>query len=139
MNKNFLLNKSGVSLMEVMVVIIIIGITLLIWKFASSGHVKLAIVNEGRTFIEKVVAQERMYRAGKGNGSFKTISTATNVDNDIMINTYDNKYFLTFKVTNVTTSGFNVIVVGSGKANGINITGAYTAANNSLSITESGL
>ncbi len=125
--------------MEVMVVIIIIGITLLIWKFASSGHVKLAIVNEGRTFIEKVVAQEKMYRAGKGNGSFKPISTATKVDNDIMINTYDNKYFLTFKVTNVTTAGFNVIVVGSGKANGINITGAYTAADNNLSITESGL
>ena len=125
--------------MEVMVVIIIIGITLLIWKFASSGHVKLAIVNEGRTFIEKVVAQEKMYRAGKGNGSFKTISTATKVDNDIMINTYDNKYFLTFKVTGVSASGFTAVVVGSGKANGINVTGVYTAANNNLAITETGL
>ncbi len=124
--------------MEVMVVIIIIGITLLAWKIASSGHVKLAIVNEGRTFIEKVVAQERMYRARSNKGNFKSINS-TNSNGDIMINTYDNKYFLTFSVTGVTNEGFTVTVFGSGKAQGVEITGVYTAADNNLSITESGL
>ena len=137
MKRKFLLNKLGVSLMEVMVVIVIIGITLLIWKFSSKGHVKLAIVNEGRMFVEKVVAQEKMYRAR--TGGFKAISNSNN-DIDIMINTHDNKYFKTFNVALTSSgAGINVTVQGSGKAQGINITGAYAASDNSLSITESGL
>lgn len=121
--------------MEVMVVIVIIGITLLIWKFASSGHVKLAIVNEGRTFIEKIVAQERIYRANYGN-----FATGTNITKEtaIDINTNDNKYFKRFTIED-TSQGIDVIVHGSGKADGINITGVYTAANNNLAITETGL
>jgi len=135
MKKFFSLNKFGISLMEAMVVIVIIAILLLVWKFSSGGHIKIAIVNEGRMFVEKVVAQEKMYRTN--HGSFKAISS-TNKNDDIMINTYDNKYFKNFVVA-TTANGISVTAIGSGKASNVNVTGVYTAVDDNLSITESGL
>ena len=145
MKKRFLLNNLGISLVEAMVVIVIIGVLLLIWKFISSGHIKIAIVNEGRTFVEKVIAQERMYRANKGE--FLTTATPTygyqvnnSANSDIlMINTHDNRYFKQFTVTLDTTGGINVTAIGTGKADGMSVVGAYTPSNNRLNITENGI
>lgn len=137
MKRNLLFKNLGVSLIEIMAAVAIIGITLLAWRFTSKDHVRIAAVTEGRNLIEKVVAQEKMYMANKG--SFKAIGTASTFaknDNDVMVNTYDNKYFLDFIVTNVTTAGFNVTAKGSGKANNISVVGAYTASSNDLAITE---
>lgn len=133
MKKRFLLKRFGVSLIEAMVVIVIIAVLLLVWKFVSNGHIKIAMINEGRAFVEKVVAQERMYRTQ--HNSFKEISSPASNDTDIMINTYDNKYFKTFTVT-TTSAGIDVIAIGTGKANNMKVTGVYSASNNNLSITE---
>ena len=93
MKKFFKSNNLGISLMECMIVIIIIGVMLLIWRFSSKNHIRIAIANEGRAFVEKVVAQERIYRTNHA-GFLPVAKTAKNAD--LKINTYDNKYFSKF-------------------------------------------
>jgi Tfp pilus assembly protein PilE len=124
MKRFFKSNNLGISLMECMIVIIIIGIMLLIWRFTSKGHIQIAISNEGYAFIEKVVSQERMYSAN--HAGFLAVAKASK-SNDLKINTYDNKYFSDFSVE-LTTKGIKVFVYGNAgtKASGMQIVGEYT-------------
>lgn len=135
MKKFFKSNNLGISLMECMIVIIIIGVMLLIWRFSSKNHIRIAIANEGRAFVEKVVAQERIYRTNHA-GFLPVAKTAKNAD--LKINTYDNKYFSKFSVE-VTGTGIKVFVYGdeSTKANGMQIYGIYTSSDNELEYHES--
>lgn len=135
MRKFFKSNNLGISLMECMVVIIIIGIMLLIWRFTSKGHIQIAISNEGYAFIEKVVAQERIYRTHHA-GFLSVAKTA--ISNELNINTYDNKYFSNFSVE-VTTTGIKVFVYGNNdtKAKNMQIYGTYNPVDNELKYHES--
>lgn len=135
MKRFFKSNNLGISLMECMIVIIIIGVMLLIWRFTSKGHIQIAISNEGYTFIEKVVAQERIYRTNHA-GFLSVAKTAKS--NELNINTYDNKYFSDFSVE-VTTTGIKVFVYGNNntKAKNMQIYGTYNPSNNELKYHES--
>jgi len=137
MKKFFKSNNFGISLMECMIVIIIIGIMLLIWRFTSRGHIRIAIANEGRAFVEKVVAQERIYRANHSNFDF---FSTTRENSKLNINTNDNKYFSTFSVDN-SKGSFRVVVYGTDgtKASGVQIIGIYNTSTNGLTIEEHGL
>jgi hypothetical protein len=48
-----------------MVVVIIISVLVLLWGFYGGDHMRIAITNEGHMFIEKIIAQEKMYRIRK--------------------------------------------------------------------------
>ena len=135
MRNKFKLNTFGISLIECMVVIVIIGIMLLIWRFTSKGHEQIAISNEGYAFIEKVVAQERIYRAT--HSGFLPVGK-TKKNDSLKINAYDNKYFSNFSVE-VTADGIKVFVYGNTntKANGMQIYGMYNSKTNQLEYKES--
>lgn len=135
MRNKFKLNVFGISLIECMVVIVIIGIMLLIWRFTSKGHEQIAIANEGYAFIEKVVAQERIYRTT--HSDFLPVGK-TSKNDSLKINAYDNKYFSKFSVE-VTADGIKVFVYGNTntKANGMQIYGTYNSKSNQLEYKES--
>ena len=90
--------------MLAMVVIIIIGICVLIWGFYSRKHTKVAMMTEGKMFIEKIVAQEKDYYASKGFFYEQTGTGTLSSSDDLFINTNQNKYFKTFRVTRPTNS-----------------------------------
>lgn len=135
MRNKFKLNVFGISLIECMVVIVIIGIMLLIWRFTSKGHEQIAIANEGYAFIEKVVAQERIYRTT--HSDFLPVGK-TSKNDSLKINAYDNKYFSNFSVE-VTADGIKVFVYGNTntKAKDMQIYGTYNSRSNQLEYKES--
>lgn len=96
-----IINNNGFSLMECLVAIIIISVVVLIWGFYGSDHVRIAISNEGRMFINQVVAQERLYLAEKSE--FWVSTGIINDSDELNLNTIQNKYFKTFKVSTSTT------------------------------------
>lgn len=84
--------------METVVVILIVGICFAIWGFHGRDHIRIAMMSEAKVFIEKVISQEKMYRAN--NGTFIATSGSTTVDtfDPLYINTKNNKYFTKFKI-----------------------------------------
>ena len=133
MNKSKILNEFGFSLIEVMVVVVIAGVMLLAWNFISTEQIKKVALNEGRTLVEQVVAQERIYRAR--TGSFQAVSSKNKNDN-IMVDTYGNKYFKNFIVSLSGTTGLFVTAQGSVKpVSGVNVIGTYNAVNDTLKLS----
>lgn len=117
-----ILNNYGVSLIECIIVVIIISILVLLWGFYGGDHVRIAITNEGHMFIEKIISQEKMYRARKS--AYLPIVSTTTTSSELNIDTNQNKYFKTF---NVTVSG-DVIYVsayGANEASGVTVRGIY--------------
>ena len=92
-----IVNNKGFSLIECLVAIIIITVVVLIWGFYGADHVRIAISNEGRMFIGQVVAQEKLYLAEKSE--FWVSAGIINDSDELNLNTIQNKYFKTFKVT----------------------------------------
>ena len=91
-------NKKGFTLMEGMIVIIIIGICVAIWGFHGRDHIKLSMMNEAKMFIDKIVAQEKIYRANQGAFKPTPGTGAVGGMEDLYINTRSNTYFKTFKI-----------------------------------------
>jgi len=91
-------NKKGFTIIESIVVILIVGVCLAIWGFHGRDHMKIAMMSEAKVFIEKVISQEKMYRAN--NGAFIATSGTAKVDTfePLYINTKTNNYFKTFKI-----------------------------------------
>ena len=104
MGKNMKNNKAF-TLTEVIAVAAVIVVLAVVWAFYGRGHVKVAMMNEGRLFVDKIIAQERNYLSE--HGSFKTEGSYTRYSKDLYIDARDNKYFSTFKIA---TSGSNVTV-----------------------------
>ncbi|MCR4662595.1 MAG: hypothetical protein K5622_01745 [Endomicrobiaceae bacterium] len=98
--------------MESMVVIIIIGICVAIWGFHGRDHIRISMMTEAKMFIDKVIAQEKMYFADKGNYSINAGTDTGEVEklDNIYINTKSNKYFKTFKVIRPANTRGTIIV-----------------------------
>jgi len=89
----------GFTLIEALVVVSIIGVLAVIWVFYGRDHIKLAAMSEGRMFIEKIVAQEKMYLNEHGcfvkTPGNKPVSKLDALGLDASRN---NKYYTTFKI-----------------------------------------
>lgn len=84
--------------MEGMVVIILIAISIAIWGYNGRSHIKISMMSEAEMFVEKIISQEKLYRAN--NGSFiRTPGTGKyNSFESLYISTKTNKYFKTFRI-----------------------------------------
>lgn len=105
MLKKMISNNKAFTFMESMVVIIMIGILVVIWGFHGRDHAKLAMMSEARMFVDKIIAQEKMYYANNGvfiasKGVDGLGADVESVDKlvPIFIDTKSNKYFKAFMV-----------------------------------------
>ena len=127
MLKQILKNEKAFTFVEAIVVIVLIGITVLIWGFYGRGNVKTAMLTEGKMLIEKIVAQEKEYYAEKSN--FLAVGE-TSSKPELYIDLAQNKYFTKFSVS---VSGNNLTIklkVNTSKysdMSGYNVTGIYQA------------
>lgn len=96
-------NNKGVTLLECLVAVTIVGVLAVAWGYYGRQDIKLASMNEGRAFVEKLVAQEKMYMSEQG----EFIDTRTSPSGEpkvvselqaLFINTNMNKYYKTFKI-----------------------------------------
>ncbi len=133
---NFITKNKAFTLTEMVVTIAVIITLAVVWAFYGRGHVKYAMMNEGRLFIEKIVAQEREYFNEHGN--FKTESNYTPYSKDLYIDTKENKYFSAFKIENNTSEGGKIIVSLSSFSdnNSEAMKGVYYIKDSTFSYTE---
>ena len=105
MIKNFLCNKKAFTMMEALVVVSIVGISVLIYTVYGRGNVRSSMLTEAKMFVEKIVAQEKVYYSDRS--TFFTFSAETQKRDELFIDLKENKYFKTFQVT---ASGNNLII-----------------------------
>ena len=92
-------NNKGFTLIEAIVVIIIFAIVVLIWGFYGRDNIKLAMMNEAKMFIGKIVAQEKIYFSNKGAFLKTPGDGAVSKMDELFLDTRSNKYYKTFKIT----------------------------------------
>lgn len=90
-------NKKAFTLMEALMVVVIIGISVLVYAVYGRGNVKSSMLTEAKMSVEKIVAQEKVYYSDRS--VFFTQTTATQKMDVLFIDLKENKYFKTFKVT----------------------------------------
>lgn len=90
-------NNKAFTLMEAIIVIIIVAIAVAIWGFYGRDHMKIAMMTEAKMFIDKIVAQEKIYYANNGDFVDTGENTVTEL-NQIFINAGQNKYFNNFEI-----------------------------------------
>jgi prepilin-type N-terminal cleavage/methylation domain-containing protein len=127
-------NVKGFTFIEVIVVIVIIAILASAWFFTGRGHLKIAMANEGRALIDKIVAQEKIYRVQKSD--FFLTTERVEFSKDLKIDARQNKYFKEFEIvrtknasgTAETMEGVQVIVYpeeNDADLSGVSLTGIY--------------
>ena len=97
MIKNFLCNKKAFTMMEALVVVSIVGISVLIYAVYGRGNVRSSMLTEAKMFVEKIVAQEKVYYSDRS--TFFTFSAKTQKRDELFIDLKENKYFKSFQVT----------------------------------------
>lgn len=90
-------NKKAFTLMEALMVVVIIGISVLVYAVYGRGNVKSSMLTEAKMFVEKIVAQEKIYYSDRS--VFFPIKNATQKSDELFIDLKENKYFKKFKVT----------------------------------------
>ncbi len=123
--------KSGFTLIELVVVLVIIGILSIVAVPMYRGYVSRAMAAEGRALLGSVAASEKIYYAEHG-GYFVVGNTGFDVTLDV--DARMNTYFQTYSVAcaNANASGFQDFTGtanGTGEANNIVVTFAQTANN----------
>ncbi len=137
-----LYNRKGFTLMEGMVVIIIIGICVAIWGYHGRDHMKIAMMNEAKMFIDKIISQEKLYRADNGVFIATPGSSKYNTFESLYISTKSNKYFKTFTITvPPNTTGTVIVELYPNLSkypdmNGYYIRGIYSAAKDTIEYHE---
>lgn len=96
-NRRNFISKKGFTFIEVIIVIVIVSILSVAWFFTGKGHVSISMTTEARAFIEKIVAQEKIYRIQK-SGFFLT-NDKIDSSKELMIDSNKNKYFKEFTIT----------------------------------------
>lgn len=84
-------NKSGFSLVEVIIVVVILGILSMIAVPIYKGHVDRAYTLEGHALLEEVAASQEIYKDRFGKW-WSTAETST-MESALGVNTSRNKYF----------------------------------------------
>lgn len=102
-------NKNAFTFMEAMVTVIIIGICVAIWGFYGRDHTKMSMMTEARVFIDKIIAQEKMYYADNGTYVDTNGLVVSKID-PLFIDAKENRYFKTFRITRPTGTLGTVIV-----------------------------
>lgn len=101
-------NKKAFSFIEALIVIIIIGICILIWGFYGRDHIRVAMMTEAKMFTEKIIGQEKVYYADKGCFfDSKLLLTKSDI---LFVDTKENKYFKSFRLTRPKSTLGTVIV-----------------------------
>ncbi len=89
-------NNKAFTVTELIVTTTLIFIMVALWVFIGRGHIKVAMLNEGRIFIDQIIDQERRYIAVNGvpfeTGSYVTKSAP------LFIDAKSSGYFSAFKV-----------------------------------------
>lgn len=137
-NKRSIISKKGFTFIEVIIVIVIVSILSVAWFFTGKGHVSISMTTEARAFIEKIVAQEKIYRIQK-SGFFLT-NDKIDSSKELMIDSNKNKYFKEFTITEED----NILTVTVFPATGVedltdvieNIVGNYNLRTGELSYVE---
>lgn len=110
--KNFMKsNAKGFTFIEVMIVVVIIGILASAWFFTGKGHVRIAMANEGRVLVDKIIAQERKYIISNSE-FFITNNRKIEFSQELKVDARQNKYFKTFKITGLKVTGNGKILDG---------------------------
>lgn len=91
-------NKKGFTFMESMIVIILIAICVAIWGYHGRDHIKISMMNEAEMFVDKVIAQEKIYRANNSTFIATPGDAKYNAFDPLLINSKSNKYFKTFRI-----------------------------------------
>ena len=142
-NKKIIKSSKGFTFLEVMVVVVIIAILAGAWFFTGKGHVKIAMANEGRALIDKIVAQEKIYRVQKSDFF---LTDRVEFSKDLKIDARQNKYFKEFKIVRTknssgteTRDGVQVIVYPEGSdvdLSGVSLTGIYKLDSDAVNYVE---
>ena len=96
-NKRSIISKKGFTFIEVIIVIVIVSILSVAWFFTGKGHVSISMTTEARAFIEKIVAQEKIYRVQKSR--FFLTDDKIESSTELKIDSGKNKYFKEFTIT----------------------------------------
>ena len=110
-NKKFIKSNKGFTFLEVMVVVVIIAILAGAWFFTGKGHVRIAMANEGRVLVDKIIAQERDYII-RNSEFFVTGSNKIEFSPALKVDARSNKYFKTFKTEGLKVTGSGKILDG---------------------------
>lgn len=95
--KRNIISKKGFTFIEVMIVLVIVSVLSVAWFFTGKGHVSISMTTEARAFIEKIVAQEKIYRVQKSK--FFLTEDKIKESKELMIDSGKNKYFKEFTIT----------------------------------------
>lgn len=131
-NKKIIKSCKGFTFIEVMVVIVIISILAVAWFFTGRGHVKIAMTNEGRALIDKIVAQEKIYRVQRSDFF---LTDRVEFSRELKVDARQNKYFKEFEIVRTqnglgteTQEGVVVTVYpaeGDTELQGVTVVGTY--------------
>ncbi len=126
-------NRKAFTLTELIVTIAVMVVLVVTWAFYGRGHVKFAMMNEGRLFIDKIVAQEKMYF--NDHGAFLDTGYVTSSD-PLYINVKENKYFTKFKAWRVDSNKNLLITLNGDTTANCAMFGKYTSSDDSVAYTE---
>ena len=110
-NRKIIKSKKGFTFIEVIVVIVIVAVLAASWFFTGKGHVKIAMTNEGRVLMDKIIAQERDYII-RNSEFFVTGNNKIEFSQALKVDARQNKYFKTFKVEGLKVTGSGKILDG---------------------------
>jgi Tfp pilus assembly protein PilE len=147
--KNILLNEKGVSVIEITIVLLIIGILVIGWGFSEKGHFETAYKEEARSLIQDIVSKEKIY-ATRNKDEYYVHADPVNylgaADAYMEIDARKNKYFKTFSIKSQMTEmkdglgnlrtlpALLVTVYGAGAAEGKSMSAVYNKYRDELEI-----
>jgi prepilin-type N-terminal cleavage/methylation domain-containing protein len=146
-------NKKGVTIIEITIVLLIIGILVVGWSFSEKGHYETAYREEGRALIQDIAAKEKIYATQHRNQYYVQIDTVSYIETGdayMNIDARKNRYFKTFSIDSRTVEvkdglgnlrALPVLLItayGSGIADGKNISAVYNKYRDELEIKNNG-
>ncbi|MBQ3834793.1 MAG: hypothetical protein II816_04695 [Elusimicrobia bacterium] len=132
-------NNKAFTLTELIVTISMIITLVITWAFYGRGHVKVAMLNEGRLFADQIIAQEKNYFSNAG--TFLSMSAYTTKAPALFIDAKTNKYFTAFKVAYGGDKKLTVIVKDTtnnddNNFTDVKVTAVYNPADGSIVYTD---